>query len=309
MQTATAEPVTTLKSWQAIIESEIEPPQSIVESLIEEGGISLLIARQKEGKSMLAAQLSIDVSFGEKFLGQLATRQGRVVYIDYENRTHRLKKRGEELGSGRKITDVFFAAYDRIADRNLGLDGEDLKRLMAAVDEHKPSLLVIDPLRLATSMDLVDAGKVVGVLENASMIQRNNPWLGIVLVHHLKKLQGDGTVSLRSNPRDWVDRAFGSQALLAHVETIIGLEQDEDRQYTLATVPRSYEPLTWALEAHGMTLEQKLSAWRKCGTIGHHCVLIPRTAVISILYNPDQRDTGDEHLQLLNNLASPAKPN
>ena len=32
------------------------------------------------------------------------------------------------------------------------------------------------------------------------------------------------------------------------METIIGLEQDEDRRYTLATVPRSYEPIIWALE-------------------------------------------------------------
>jgi hypothetical protein len=219
-----------------------------VESLIEEGGISLLIARQKEGKSMLSGQLSIDVSFGEKFLGQLQTRQGRVLYVDYENRTHRLKTRGKDLAQGRQLTEVFFAAYDRIADRNLGLDGDNLARLMQAVAECKPALLVIDPLRLATSTDLIDSGKVVGVLECVSKIQQANPQLGILLVHHLKKGQGDNLISLRSSPRDWVERAFGSQALLAHVETIIGLEQDEDRRYTLATVPRSYEPIVWALE-------------------------------------------------------------
>ncbi len=241
-------PATTFQSWQAIMESNIEPPASIVENLIEEGGISLLIARQKEGKSMFSGQLSIDVSLGQKFLGQLSTRQGRVLYVDYENRTHRLKTRGNDLAEGRVIKEVFFAAYDRIADRDLGLDGENLERLIRAIREFQPALLVIDPLRLATSTDLLDSGKVVGVLENVSKIQRENPRLGILLVHHLKKGQGEGVVTLRANPRDWVERAFGSQALLAHVETIIGLEQDEDRHYTLATVPRSYEPMILALE-------------------------------------------------------------
>src|SRR5438034_5398972 len=139
MQTAIAEPVAIFKSWQSIMESNIEPPASIVESLIEEGGISLLIARQKEGKSMLSGQLSIDVSFGERFLGQLQTRLGRVLYVDYENRTHRLKTRGKDLAQGRQLSSVFLAAYDRIADRNLGLDGDNLKRLMQAVAECKPA--------------------------------------------------------------------------------------------------------------------------------------------------------------------------
>lgn len=243
-----AEGTKAFQSWQAIMESTVEPPASIVENLIEEGGISLLIARQKEGKSMFSGQLSIDVSRGERFLGQLNTRRGRVLYVDYENRTHRLKTRGNDLAEGRIVNEVFFAAYDRIADRDLGLDGDNLERLIRSIQELQPALLVIDPLRLATSTDLLDSGKVVAVLENVSKIQRENPRLGILLVHHLKKGQGDGVVTLRANPRDWVERAFGSQALLAHVETIIGLEQDEDRHYTLATVPRSYEPMILALE-------------------------------------------------------------
>lgn len=230
------------------MESTVEPPASIVENLIEEGGISLLIARQKEGKSMFSGQLSIDVSRGERFLGQLNTRRGRVLYVDYENRTHRLKTRGNDLAEGRIVNEVFFAAYDRIADRDLGLDGDNLERHIRSIQDLQPALLVIDPLRLATSTDLLDSGKVVAVLENVSKIQRENPRLGILLVHHLKKGQGDGVVTLRANPRDWAERAFGSQALLAHVETIIGLEQDEDRHYTLATVPRSYEPMILALE-------------------------------------------------------------
>ena len=135
-----------IRKWQDIMESNIQPPKSIVQSLIEEGGISLLVARQKEGKSMLSAQMAIDVSHGEPFLGQLATERGTVLYVDYENRAHRIKSRGEDLARGRKLDGVYFAAYDRIADRDLGLDGSYLDRL-SGVNYFSRSATIILPYR------------------------------------------------------------------------------------------------------------------------------------------------------------------
>lgn len=45
-----------------------------------------------------------------------------------------------------------------------------------------------------------------------------------------------------------LNEPLGHKHFLAHVENIIGLEQDGYRKYTLATVPRSYNPLIWAFE-------------------------------------------------------------
>jgi AAA domain len=235
-------------SWESIIESDTAQPGSVVENLIEEGSTSLLIARQKEGKSMLSAQMAIDVGSGAPFLGVCETKTGPVLYVDYENRMHRIKTRGLDLAKGRDVKKVHFAAYDRISERKLGLDGANLQRLKEAVKILQPILLIIDPLRLATSVDLMDANKVVPLLEHAAQLQDICPKMAILLVHHLKKGQSDPQAPLRKDPRDWIERAWGSQALLAHVETIIGLEQDGDRKYTLATVPRSYEPVIWALD-------------------------------------------------------------
>ena len=197
---------------------------------------------------MLAEQLSIDVSNGKPFLGKLATKQGKVLYVDYENRPHRIKSRGLDLGNESDLSNVFFIAYDRISDRTMGLEGDDLKRLKEAVQETQPSLLVIDPLRLATSKSMSDSDTVVvQTLSAVSELQTESPKTGIMLIHHLKKSQGDRG-KLCSDPRDWVEQAYGSQALLAHVEMIIGLERHDDDVYTLATVPRSYEPIIWTLE-------------------------------------------------------------
>lgn len=237
-----------IKSWKAIIESCAEPPYSIVEGLIEEGSISLLVGKAKEGKSMLAAQLSIDVANGEPFLGKLKTKQGRVLYIDYENREHRLKDRGLDLAQNHNVQEVYFASYERIFDRDIGLDRVKIQRLEQIVEELMPSLLIIDPLRLSTVEELLDQRRVVDVLTRLSEVFKVNPRLGILLVHHLTKRQSDFSTKLRDDPRAWIEKTYGSQALIAHVETLIGLERDTEGLYTLATVPRSSEPIVWSLE-------------------------------------------------------------
>jgi hypothetical protein len=245
-----AQKKTGLRPWQDIIDSETDDVGYIVDGMIEEGGTSLLIARQKAGKSMLAGQMCIDVSFGEPFLQALNTKKGPVIYLDFENRPQILKARGKDLGQNRKLRDVYYACYARISERDLGLDGENLERLKQAVADLKPVLLVIDPLRLATSTDTNDAQKVVQLLERTSDLLAVNPKMGILIVHHVKKNQQDKekTLKLRADPREWMDKVHGSQALLAHVDIIIGFEQDVDDLFTLATVPRSASPITWALE-------------------------------------------------------------
>jgi len=239
-----------LRTWQDIINSEPEGVGYVVEGVVEEGGMSLLIARQKAGKSMLAGQMCIDVSLGEAFLGTLRTKKGPVIYLDFENRPRVLKARGKDLGQNRPITDVYFACYDRIADRDMGLDEENLERLKEACAHLKPVLLVIDPLRLATSKDTNDQRDVVKIMEAASELQKVNPQMGILIVHHLKKNQDspDKNWKLRSDPREWMDRVHGSQALLAHVEILIGFEQEAEDLYIFATVPRSSSPIIWQLE-------------------------------------------------------------
>jgi hypothetical protein len=191
---------------------------------------------------MLAVQLAIDVSFGEPFLGSLDAAPGRVLYIDYENRAHRLKERALSLAPGRALDDIYFAVYDRISQRDLGLDGDPYTRLFEEVRALKPALLIIDPLDLATSIWLTDQHAVVALVERCSRLQEASPNLAVLLVHHLRKAQ-TSKLRLYADPRAWVESAFGSQALIAHVDTIIGLEQDSEGHYTLATVPRSFDPL------------------------------------------------------------------
>jgi hypothetical protein len=170
-----------------------------------------------------------------------------VLYTDYENRPHRLRERGIDVAQGRPVDNVAYIAFDRISDRNVALIGEDFKNLQDMVGELSPGLLVIDPLRYAVLADSSDERAMVEALDQISRLGDRNPGLAVLLVHHLKKAQDNLTPQLRHDPKAWIERVYGSQALIAHVETIWGLEHDDDG-YALGTVSRSEESFVLGLE-------------------------------------------------------------
>ena len=89
----------------------------------------------------------------------------------------------------------------------------------------------------------------INAIDNVSSLRRLCPSLAIILVHSLKKDQelSRNKIKLCDDPRAWIELSFGSQALLAHVDTVMGLEQDDDH-YILATLPRAHEPIVVSLE-------------------------------------------------------------
>jgi hypothetical protein len=236
-----------VRTLQEIIDTDYPETTPVVENFLSPGETALLIARQKEGKSTLALQLAIDISRGEPFLGRFATSQSLVLYTDYENRPHRLRERGFDVAQDRPVDNVAYIAFERISDRNVTLVGKEFEHLQNVVGELRPGVLVIDPLRYAVVADSSDERATVEALDQVSRLGDRNPSLAVLLVHHLKKTQENYTPELRDDPKAWIDRVYGSQALIAHVETIWGLEHD-DAGYALGTVSRSEESFVLGLE-------------------------------------------------------------
>jgi len=219
-----------------------------ISELLHVGEVTLLIGRQKEGKSTLALQLAIDVATGEGFLNQYDTLQGRVLYIDYENRPRQLKGRALDLLGGRDASNVLVKSFDFLTERDVGLDGKAAEQLKTLVYKHQPSLLILDPLRFAAPKgDSKEENWAVTVVDQVSSLREVCPTMSVIIVHHLKKADSESRLRLRDDPRTWIEKAYGSQALIAHVENIWGLEADSDG-YTFATVPRSQEQLILRLE-------------------------------------------------------------
>ncbi len=235
-------------SLNQLMKLPLPKPESIINGLLFADETVLCIARQKEGKSTLMLQLCLDVAAGADFLGRYPCAKKSVMYVDYENRPYRIQERAKDiLGNAEAPPEVYFYALNHLSDRDVGLrKDEEYKQLEALVIDKKPGLLVIDPLRYAVGGEL-DEVTSMSIIESVAQLKQKSPNMAVILVHHTRKSSGDGSpAKLKADPRSWVDRIYGSQALLAHVEAIWGLERDDDL-YTFATVPRSQPGLNLRL--------------------------------------------------------------
>jgi len=250
-----------LHTLQEIVETQYPQTTPLVENLLSPGETALLIARQKEGKSTFALQLAVDVSLGDVFLDRYKTCQAPVLYVDYENRPYRLKERGKDIAQGRKLDNIAVVAYERISDRDVALLGPGYPRLKEIVKDLQPGLLIIDPLRYAVDKDSSEERPAIEALDRVAELREVNSQLAILLLHHLKKAQENLSLQLSTDPRAWVDRVYGSQALLAHVESIWGLEQEKDGEgFTFGTIARSEETIILGLEKEAASQRFQVSS-------------------------------------------------
>jgi hypothetical protein len=235
-----------------MLATEYEEPQILLKGMLQAGETVLLVGRQKEGKSTLSLQLAIDLAVGSPFLGKFETTQCRVLLIDYENRPAALKHRGLLLLRDRDTGDnLIVRSFESLTKRDVGLSGKEHQKLLQEVRTHEPDILLIDPLRYAApkTAQAKEEAWAIETIDAIDKLRSANPRLTVIVVHHVRKAEGDAQkTSLRDDPRSWIERTYGSQALIGHVDSIWGLEAEHDGGYTFATVPRSHGLITLKLD-------------------------------------------------------------
>lgn len=212
----------------------------LVEDLFQVGGVSLLSADPKAGKSVIARQLCSHVIRGTPFFGR-ATRQGTCHYYGIEEHPMILAKSFQRLGL-EADADLFVHAGDPLTDSNL------FKEFAESIEKTKPVLAVID-----TAFDLLEVEsennyrEVKKAFKKVRKVARENG-THIILVHHNSKPQKD--FRQRGN-----HAVLGSTAISAGVDSIVIVELD-GRQRLISTSGR--EVKQW---------HQRLLIWdQKTGT-------------------------------------------
>jgi archaellum biogenesis ATPase FlaH len=218
----------------------------IIADTLNEDETVLLIGASKIGKSALSQQLAVSMASGVPCLNNKIMKVCRVFYVDLENQPQHVKSRLQALCVSIPGYDwqerLFVASYDTLAQNVFSMHPEGFKYLSLAVEEFKPDVMIIDPLRLFGAGDLNDAQVVVRFLKKISELRQIRPGLTIIIVHHLRKEDRKSKLKLREAPEQWIEEASGSQALIAHVDSIWGLEMDRDGgqdSLTLAMVRRN----------------------------------------------------------------------
>ncbi len=210
-----------LESIGQLLDAEIDHTEFLVEGLIPVGGIALLSAKPKCGKSVLAQNMTVEIARGGEILGRRCL-QGPVLYLAMEERKETLLDRFRALGATRELPIHF-----RIGRA----PHEAMSWLQDAALRIRPSLVIIDTLvRLIRLEDIERYGATSNALEPLLALSREHG-IAQLWLHHNNK-SGDTTNSVS-----------GSNAIVAAVDTTIIMRRGEDGMRTAFSEQRIGEDM------------------------------------------------------------------
>jgi len=187
-----------------------EPEEEVswtADGLLPSGGVSLLVAKPKTGKSTLSRGCALAVARGEKFLGR-GTVRGKVIYLALEEKRAEVRKHFADLGAdGSEQIFIHCATAPQDA----------IEELLQLVKRVRPALVIVDPiLRLARLRDANDYAQVNLAMEPFIAMAREFD-THLMLVYHLGK-------GVRA---DAADQILGSTAFFAAVDTVLIMNRSE----------------------------------------------------------------------------------
>jgi hypothetical protein len=234
----------------------------LVQDLLYRASITIAVGSSGLGKTPLAISLGVAVAAGLPFFGH-KTHQGPVLYCDAESGQGAFVRTLEAVSA--------HAGLHRPPDDFLVWSpnwGEPSPRagdqLLNIVRDLKPSLVILDPLRVfwpSIERKSEETANVVKIWRDVSK-KTGCSWFSL---HHRRKGQGNNntTVDLENDPHGWFEEAAGSHAIVNHSDTRIGIDHTRlGVDLTLAGFARTLGPLPVMHLAREFTEEGEPKGYR-----------------------------------------------
>ncbi len=252
-----------LHSAEELYSSDMEVLDALIDGLLYDG-LTMLVAKPKEGKSWLALQLAIAIAGGRGIDGIEPRETGRVLFLALEEPKPRTVNRLRKLAAPGPWVGQLDFVYELLPLMAGGLD--QIRKLLA---EHKPRFVVLDTLTALVKASKRGSDVFRSQYEEINSLRQlcADAEICCLLVHHTRKGQADGLT----------DAVAGTGGIAAAVDTIWRLRRKGDA--TLEVVGREVEERTFALQF----CREEPFGWRFVGE-GHQAFLSPeRTAVLDLL--------------------------
>lgn len=198
-----------------------QPPEYIVDGLLERQGVLLLAGDSATSKSIICLDLAAAIITGRQWLGR-PVKAGRVLYVDAESSPRLVIDRLRALGlRSREAERLRMFVRQPLV---LPHDGERLRELAA---EHRADVVILDPALALMAVDANDNSGVAAMFSGVLRPLATDLDLAVVLVHHERKSAYNGS-------RDAAHAALGAMQWRAGADTHLALEvarsQPEPRQ-------------------------------------------------------------------------------
>lgn len=193
----------------------------VVENLLSVGGVSLISAAPKTGKSLISRQIIKNILHNEKFFGR-NTKFGEVHYYAMEEQIEVINLSFKKLGL--RADAPLYIHTGEVYSK------DTLRDLNTILMERKPVLAVVDTL-----FDFLDVTNENSYKEVKTQLRKlrqvaRNSGTHLLCVHHSNKGYGGVTGNHKS--------VLGSQAIVGGVDVIIVIELDGDTR-VITTMGRS----------------------------------------------------------------------
>lgn len=237
-----------------------------VDGLITEG-LTLLAGKPKMGKSWMALDLAMSVAVGSEALGERACKKGTALYCALGDNQRRLQRR---IRHNYGNQDSWPSNFHMATQLNK-FDRGGLEQLEDWIDEHSPSLVIIDTLVcIRPKSDKgngydADYGALAPLQELAGEYG-----IAIVVIHQLRKLRGD----------DPLDMVSGTTGLTGAADSILVLDR-KSHSTTLYGRGREMEDIDVALELDD-------GIWQIMGDSDAIKISSERKAIIEFLQSTDK---------------------
>lgn len=216
----------------------IDPPSFIVPGILPEG-MSLLAAKPKVGKTMLAQNIAVAVASGTPALGEIPVQQGRVIFLALEGSTNGMQRRIDLMLEGEEAPDALHFVREFPA-----LDKGGMNKLQEIVQCYPDTrLLIIDTfqhIRGTRRRQSAYEDDYEALLPLAKLCRDYD--VSCLVIHHANKRQF-GEFDVRYAP----DLVSGTTGLTGAVDNVLVMQPGGASSTTLSITAREVESKEYRL--------------------------------------------------------------
>jgi len=210
------------KSLSQILSAPEPEERYLLKPIFERGDKGFVVSSYKTGKTLFLTQLTLCLSSGIPFLGFEIPSPVKVVYVRFELKDSRFRKRLDLMVNGLgglekvKIEPIF----ELVRGFNI-TDEKDFRSLLNLIETHKAEVLLLDPLYKIAPLDLKDTANAMPLIRRYDSIIEAYPDLSIITAHHMRKQRGD--------ERDSWDSTYGPMFFFADMDFEIRIKPDHKK--------------------------------------------------------------------------------